>query len=54
MQCFCQGCRSRSGVQGSDSWLISLTEFERHSGMSTAKKWRTRCGSVVRYAAACP
>ncbi|KAF6255264.1 hypothetical protein COO60DRAFT_235055 [Scenedesmus sp. NREL 46B-D3] len=41
VRCMCQGCSSRRRQNGGEGWLVSPTEFERHSGMSTAKKWRT-------------
>lgn len=43
VQCLCQGCRmSRATEPQSECWLVSPTEFERHSGMPSAKKWRSR------------
>jgi hypothetical protein len=43
VQCLCASCNSkRSSDPCGGVWLVSPTEFERHSGMSTAKKWRTR------------
>eukprot|EP00878_Enallax_costatus_P035731 GHUV01039940.1.p1 GENE.GHUV01039940.1~~GHUV01039940.1.p1 ORF type:complete len:232 (+),score=38.58 GHUV01039940.1:620-1315(+) len=44
VQCLCKVCQeNRRNNPNTDLWLVSPTEFERHSGMSSAKKWRSRC-----------
>eukprot|EP00775_Hariotina_reticulata_P000243 gene243-448_t len=41
VQCFCSNCKSSTKRDpNGDSCVVSPTEFERHSGMPTAKKWR--------------
>lgn len=42
VQCMCAQCQSDRAAQPSGGWIMSPTEFERHSGMPTAKKWRMR------------
>jgi hypothetical protein len=43
VQCLCKDCQSeRSTDASAAAWAMSPTEFERHSGMPTAKKWRIR------------
>ena len=42
VQCMCLPCQSQRAVLPAAAWIMSPTEFERHSGMPTAKKWRMR------------
>jgi hypothetical protein len=42
VQCMCLPCQSERSAQPRTAWIMSPTEFERHSGMPTAKKWRMR------------
>jgi hypothetical protein len=44
VQCLCPTCKSIARRHpNEDNYVVSPTEFERHSGMPTAKKWRQRC-----------
>ena len=43
VQCMCLPCQSQRAALPVAAWIMSPTEFERHSGMPTAKKWRMRC-----------
>ncbi len=41
VRCFCAGCaEARRRLRGGGDHLVSPTEFERHSGIPAAKKWR--------------
>lgn len=42
VQCMCMPCQADRVTQPQAAWIMSPTEFERHSGMPTAKKWRMR------------
>lgn len=42
VQCMCLPCQADRTTQPQAAWIMSPTEFERHSGMPTAKKWRMR------------
>jgi hypothetical protein len=42
VQCMCMPCQAARVTQPQAAWIMSPTEFERHSGMPTAKKWRMR------------
>lgn len=44
VQCLCKQCQAERVASPNAAWVMSPTEFERHSGMPTAKKWRVRSG----------
>lgn len=43
VQCLCLQCSKERAAHPNATWIMSPTEFERHSGMPSAKKWRVRC-----------
>jgi hypothetical protein len=47
VRCLCAGCAAARAAdpEGMADYVVSPTEFERHSGIPCAKKWRFRCGS---------
>lgn len=42
VQCMCGTCVRMRHDPRCAEWLVSPTEFERHAGMPSAKKWRYR------------
>lgn len=43
VQCMCAACQQERAAEPSAApWIMSPTEFERHSGLPAAKKWRMR------------
>jgi hypothetical protein len=43
VRCLCAGCVTARLDPANAGYVISPTEFERHSGIPAAKKWRFRC-----------
>lgn len=54
VECHCDTCSYIRKDPRCPEWLVSPTEYERHSGMPTAKKWRYRCAAAGRFACVPP
>jgi hypothetical protein len=48
IQCMCAHCQGVRKDPRCAEWLVSPTEYERHSGMPSAKKWRYRWAAGYR------